>query len=194
MQEIFVLTPVTDPSRLGAMYRSMEHADVPVLIHWMVIFDAQHANYFKAWKNVFDFGQIDNVLAHCILSDQYLLPNEAYLHINSALDILENHVATETPHKRSAWVYQLDDTEQLPPSLCLYLHEFERVVTNYDMIMMNKLLYEQDKQKYVFRLKCFMNGLRYQPKTNDFVARLMRSAKNVMHTGFWSKKFINSKA
>jgi hypothetical protein len=177
MQELIIITPVAEPHRLAALYKSMEH-DYPIIIHWFVIFDLSLTKYFHTWKSVFDFAQVREVNVHCLLSDRVRPVSESHYNRNLVFEMLENHVVKMQPLKNECWVYQLEDTNELHPAFTAFIHDRQNELRYYDMIVFNDVV-PTEKQlsvegfgTYAFRLRV-SKGMRHSRMRCDFLTRLI---------------------
>lgn len=162
MQQVVIITPVTEPHKLAVLFKSLDH-DVPILLHWFVIFDCTQINHYHTWQKVFSFHQEDNINIHCILSDKYGV-GFGHNRINVGFDILENDVLVNDPSKAECWVYQLDGNTELHPSFLPYLHENEKAIADAQAIIFHNDLHLPPQTlnmgSFCFRLK-ILNGRRY---------------------------------
>jgi hypothetical protein len=191
MREIIIVTPVTEPHNLAALFKSLLHP-FNFTIHWFVVFDCTQVRQYHTWQQTFSFHQEDNINVHCILSDRYQ-SLFGFKNINVSFDVLENHVLRTDPCKADCWVYQLNGNTELHPTFLAYLNDHQYELSDKELIFFNDLLPERmqitlsNMGSFCFRLR-LLNGLRYACEGYNlidevrFINTLNRRTKAVHHS------------
>jgi hypothetical protein len=124
---LFIITPVTRPSNLPALYNNLlTYVSKELTMTWCVVFDKKCYEAGREWKERFSRSQNPNLSILCVLSHTENAPagNE---NRNAALILLEAHLLEAKDEKinsvAESWVYFLDDNNILHFDFCKILLE-----------------------------------------------------------------------
>jgi hypothetical protein len=117
VQRIVLITPITQPSNLLAIYDSIASQRDDWNISWYLTYDRCLQAQMEPWKHRFSFNEKRHLSICFVPSDAVMLEHEQ---INLILDLLENQAESD-PALRSCWVYPLKDDTILHPDLLSFL-------------------------------------------------------------------------
>jgi hypothetical protein len=116
MTELHIITPVSRPSNLPALYHDLisysAHTRKDVQLNWWVVFDKICGEQADHWKIRLSRNRNESFAINPIIS-VHEKADKGYTHRNTILDLLEENV--ETIDIGQQWVYNLDDDNILHP-------------------------------------------------------------------------------
>src|SRR4051812_9883602 len=122
MPKLIIITPVTRPSNLPAIYNNLlSYVGREFSITWYVIFDKRCEQDGREWKERFSRSGNPNLTIISVISDvENAVSGNA--HRNQVLTLLEKELEKH-PELSDHWTYFLDDNNILHPDFCKLFQE-----------------------------------------------------------------------
>ena len=137
MNELHIITPVSRPSNLPAIYHDLNShlvsSDKRLQINWWPVFDSNCGEQAHHWKVRLSRSHNDALSINPIISSHYD-SLKGHVHRNTVLDILEENAETiDIGHQ---WIYMLDDDNILHPSYLQTITNNENEI--FDVLVVNQ--------------------------------------------------------
>jgi hypothetical protein len=137
--KILVITPVSRPDNLLAIYNSLAtNNTTPIEIEWYVVFDLAIKDQLKEWEDRIQANGTRNIKVHFYLSDRANCVAGHY-HRNFILEILLDK-AKGNLGLFDAWICQLDDDNILHPSLAAFMYSQMHILVTKDVFLFAQIL------------------------------------------------------